>query len=193
MPNNGSSTVLWIAVLGGGIALAAGSGGSAPAPSSIPVPGSQGPTLRVYGPLGRPYPRVVEPSDIILIFREYRTDQWGPVGSTRIWTRYEQLHAANLLDDLHQQMNGQVVMVHIRPQWLGGSEYELEETDEVVPVWVRTDYVTAVGPSKTIDLARKSRLAELWFANGESLDIVQTLANAREMFPNAEHRTSRLG
>lgn len=189
MSNGRPGTGLFIAAATG-LALMAFAGGDAAVLPSSPVDPRR--IWQAYGPVRRAYPKVLDPEDVMLFFTEYRIDQWGPPGSTRMWTTFEQIHVTGSAAEAQQRLvELPLVRVHVRPKWLKNGEYELEDSDEVVAVWVNPRHLKAVGPSKHIDLARRAILAELWFANGSSLDIIETLSTARKLFPAVEHWTTR--
>ena len=183
---NQPNTGIVMALLGGAALFAFGSG----APSkqgAIPASDPRSPLLNIYGPIGKAYPRQVPPEEIMLLYREHRPGQEGPIGSTRIWTIYSQVHAENSLEDIGAHIGEHLVTVQVRPEWIKEDTYGSVET---IPVLIRPEHVHAIIPGKITEIGR-GQLAELQFANGALLDIVQTVQEAQCLFPNAIRVTTR--
>lgn len=184
MADRNANVGLFVALAGGAALFALSASGVAQLPPTQLVPGRL--VVHVLSPQGFTDRQLISPHDIILLFNEYRTQEVGPVGSTRLWTLRDRLHIREPLMDVKSGLYAQdLVTVFIKPGWRTEPYASIDTTEEVVPIWVNRSHVTAVQPTKVISQIHRGVLARLWFSNGGWLDVQLTMKQAIELFPAA--------
>jgi hypothetical protein len=177
---------LLVALAGGAALLMFGArGGAAPAlPSTELV--SNRIIVNVITRLGYTNRHVLYPHEIILLFKEYRTEEGVPLGTTRLWIVGDKVHVMEPFDEIKISLYAQdMVRVHVKPGWRTEPYAPIDTTEEVVPIWVNRAHVVAVQPTTVISHVQRGVLARLWFSNGDYIDVQLTVKQAIELFPEA--------